>query len=118
MAIALGEQAGPQCAKAFSDADVAIVSAATMAEALIVGQLRHVAAEVQRLLEQSHVRIVVLTEASARRAAFAYAEWGKGVHPAGLNYGDCFAYEVAMQNGCPLLYIGNDFSQTDVKSAL
>ena len=43
---------------------------------------------------------------------------GRGVHPAALNYGDCFAYEVAKQNDCPLLFIGDDFAKTDLRSAL
>ena len=34
------------------------------------------------------------------------------MHPAALNFGDCFAYEVAQENGCPLLYVGNDFAKT------
>ena len=47
-----------------------------------------------------------------------YSVWGKGVHPAGLNFGDCFAYATAKEFGCPLLYIGNDFPRTDVVSAI
>ena len=56
--------------------------------------------------------------ASARRIAGAYDKWGKGVHPAALNFGDCFAYEVAKEHDCPLLYVGEDFSQTDIEAAL
>jgi ribonuclease VapC len=44
--------------------------------------------------------------------------WGKGVHPAGLNFGDCFAYEVAMEHGCRLLFVGTDFTQTNVERVL
>jgi ribonuclease VapC len=44
--------------------------------------------------------------------------WGKGVDPAGLNFGDCFAYEVAQQQSCKLLYVGNDFGKTDIVGAL
>jgi ribonuclease VapC len=40
------------------------------------------------------------------------------MHPAGLNFGDCFAYVLAKERSCPLLFIGNDFSQTDVESVL
>jgi ribonuclease VapC len=43
---------------------------------------------------------------------------GKGLNPAGLNFGDCFAYEVANAHGCSLLYVGDHFSRTDVESAL
>ena len=48
----------------------------------------------------------------------AYSRWGKGVHAAGLNFGDCFAYEVARRNGCPLLFVGHDFTLTDIESVL
>ena len=47
----------------------------------------------------------------------AYARWGKGFHPAGLNFGDCFAYALARERGATLLFVGDDFSRTDVKSA-
>ncbi|MCH2247941.1 MAG: type II toxin-antitoxin system VapC family toxin, partial [Crocosphaera sp.] len=48
----------------------------------------------------------------ARRA---YRQYGKGRHPASLNYGDCFSYALAKQTGEPLLFKGNDFSQTDIQ---
>ena len=60
----------------------------------------------------------VLISAAARRTAAAYTRWGKGAHAAGLNFGDCFAYEVAKEHACPLLYVGADLAQTDVMSAL
>ena len=59
-----------------------------------------------------------VTAASAKRIADAYGRWGKGVHPASLNYGDCFAYEIAVEHACPLLYTGDDFLKTDMRSAL
>jgi ribonuclease VapC len=42
----------------------------------------------------------------------------KAVHPAGLNFGDCFAYEAAKEHACPLLFVGDDFTKTDIASAL
>ncbi|MGT2479980.1 type II toxin-antitoxin system VapC family toxin [Methylobacterium oryzae CBMB20] len=56
-----------------------------------------------------------------RRAALAlaaHARYGKGRHPARLNLGDCFAYACARVHGVPLLYVGDDFPQTDIRSAL
>jgi ribonuclease VapC len=47
-----------------------------------------------------------------------YLQWGKGIHPAGLNFGDCFAYEVAKTHGCPLLYVGGDFAKTGIPGVL
>ena len=61
--------------------------------------------------------IVPVTEASARSAAAAYDRWGKGIHPAALNFGDCFSYALAKSRGEALLFKGQDFSRTDVKSA-
>ena len=51
-------------------------------------------------------------------ATDAFRRFGKGRHPAGLNFGDCFAYALAKATGEPLLFKGSDFSQTDIKSAL
>ncbi|NEH35386.1 hypothetical protein GR223_24715 [Rhizobium leguminosarum] len=48
----------------------------------------------------------------------ANSTWGKGAHPASLNFGDCFAYEVAREHGCRLLFVGDDLVMTDVESAL
>ena len=71
-----------------------------------------------KLIDGMPFEIVPVTESSAKRAAAAYARWGKGFHRAKLNFGDCFAYELAIDNACPLLFVGDDFSQTDVVSAL
>jgi ribonuclease VapC len=54
----------------------------------------------------------------ARRVARAYEQRGKDVNPAALNFGDCFAYEVANEHACRLLYVGNDFSKTDIEGVL
>ena len=56
--------------------------------------------------------------AGALRGAVFYERWGRGLHPAGLNFGDCFAHEVAMKHSCRLLFVGDDFSKTDVGSVL
>jgi len=71
-----------------------------------------------RLITGVGIQVIPLIEADAVRVADAYNRWGKGVHPAGLDYGDCFAYVLAQARKCPLLYVGNDFSKTDVQSAL
>ena len=59
-----------------------------------------------------------VTAAAARRIARAYDRWGKGVRPAALNFGDCFAYEVAKAHGCRLLHVGAEFSRTDLEGVL
>ena len=70
---------------------------------------------VQILLDQIDARVVPVTAESAAMARAAYARFGKGVHPARLNFGDCFAYALAREFGEPLLFKGDDFAQTDVE---
>jgi ribonuclease VapC len=118
MAIILGEVEADACIKAIEKAGGLLISAGTVAEALIVSARREVSEEMQTLIDGLGFDIIATTPASATRIAKAYASWGKGVHPAALNFGDCFAYEVAQTHGCPLLYVGDDFAKTDVKSAL
>ncbi len=118
MAIVLNEPQSEACMTAIEEADGLLISAGTVAEALIVASRRNVGDEVGALISGLGFEIVSVTAASARRVADAYGRWGKGVHPAALNYGDCFAYEVAQEHGCSLLYVGEDFVQTDVRPAL
>jgi ribonuclease VapC len=118
MAILLGEQGAQVCAAALKTDDDVLVSAGTVAEALVVASRRNVSAEMLRLIEELGFEVVPLTLGSARRIEQAYRRWGKGVHPASLNLGDCFAYEVAREHSCKLLYIGDDFSKTDIESVL
>lgn len=72
----------------------------------------------RRLINELDLRIIPVEEATALRIADIYARYGKKNHQAKLNFGDCFAYDVAKQNNCPLLFVGNDFAQTDIVSAL
>lgn len=118
MAIVLDEPDADICIATLESTDDVLISAGTVAEALIVSARRNVGDEMARMIEGLGLTIVPLTAASARRIAEAYGQWGKGIHAAGLNLGDCFAYEVAKEHDCPLLYIGVDFSKTDVKGAL
>ena len=118
MAIVLNEPEAAACAAVLEVEDDLLISAGTVAEALIVAARRNVAAEMERLLEGLGFEVVSVSPAAARHIAEAYARWGKGVHPAALNFGDCFAYAVAQEQHCPLLFVGQDFAQTDLESAL
>jgi ribonuclease VapC len=118
MAILLNEPEADACIAALAADGDLVISAGTVAEALIVASRRNVGEEMERLLDGLGFEIASVTEATARRIARAYASWGKGVHPAALNFGDCFAYDVAREHDCPLLHVGNDFARTDVQSAL
>ena len=116
MAILLAEADGDACIAALETGQEVLISAGTMAEALIVAARRHVDEEMAALIDDLGFTVVPVTAPGARRVAAAYARWGKGVHPAGLNFGDCFAYVVARDHECPLLYVGDDFAQTDVSA--
>jgi ribonuclease VapC len=73
--------------------------------------------EVAALQKLATARIVPIGEAEQVVAIDAHARFGKGVHPAKLNMGDCFAYACAKTNGVPLLYKGGDFALTDIEPA-
>ena len=91
-------------------------SAATFLEASIVLESRHGADGVRLLdvlIESASIEVVAVDFAQAKIARRAFAHFGKGRHPAGLNYGDCFAYALARQLGEPLLCKDEDFSRTD-----
>lgn len=118
MAIVLDEPVASACIDRIEVEPELIISAVTVAEALIVAAQRKVGEEMTALIGGLAFEVAAVTEASARRAADAYARWGKGVHPAGLNFGDCFAYVVARENSCKLLFVGGDFTRTDIESAL
>jgi ribonuclease VapC len=118
MAILLDEPKADACMTAIQAADRLLISAGTVAEALIVARQRNLAEDMAELIAGLDFEILSLTAASARRIAAVYGRRGKGIHPAALNFGDCFAYEVAVEHNCPLLYVGNDFSQTDIRPAL
>jgi ribonuclease VapC len=118
MAIMLDEPEAEACAAALlGERDVAI-SAGTLAEARIVGVRRNLAVELAQLSRDVEWVVDPVTQAVADGVGEVYARWGKGRDPARLNLGDCFAYELAARHDCPLLYVGADFSKTDIKSAL
>ena len=95
-----------------------LMSAPTRLELGIVAMHRHIEAKVVQALQTYQVQIEAFTEAHSLVALAACARYGKGRHPAALNFGDCCAYALAKSLNLPLLYKGNDFAQTDVASAL
>ena len=118
MAIVLDEPEAGRCIAALAGETTLLISAGTVAEALVVSGRRNVGTEMASLIDGLGFDIVPVTAASARRIAQAYNIWGKGVHPATLNFGDCFAYEVAREHGCRLLFVGGDFSRTDIAGVI
>lgn len=99
---------------------VRLISAATLVEATIVVESRDGSEggrEMERWLYRIKAEVVPVDSAQAHTARGAWRKFGKGRHPAGLNFGDCFSYALAVTSGEPLLFIGDDFPKTDVKSA-
>lgn len=76
-----------------------------------------VSTRLMALLASAGARIVEIGVAEGQLAVAAHARFGKGVHPAKLNMGDCFAYACAKVHGVPLLYNGDDFALTDIEAA-
>lgn len=107
---------------ALADADRCRMSAGTRLElAVVVARLGDpvIARRVDDLLDALGVEVEPFTADQVSVASAAYADFGRGSgHPAQLNFGDCFAYALARATGEPLLYKGDDFVHTDVRSAL
>lgn len=118
MAIVLDEPDAPACIAAIESEDEIVISAGTLAEVRIVSTGRNVGSDMSRFLDRFPLAVVPVTEATAQTIGAAYRQWGRDFHPAALNFGDCFAYALAKERGCPLLYVGHDFAKTDVASAL
>ena len=101
------------------DGDV-LMSTASAVEFLIVAYARGDAVyqNALRILDQPLVTLIPLDEEQMHAAALTYQTYGRGYHPAGLNCGDTFPYALAKMRGTPLLYKGDDFSQTDLTPAV
>ena len=109
-------------ARALAAGDVRRLSAASYLECGIVLDRQRdpiVSRGLDNLLEEAEFVIEPVTERQARLARVAYADFGKGSgHPAGLNFGDCLSYALAQDLREPLLWKGDDFGHTGVRSAL
>ncbi len=116
------EEDAQEIANRIADSDQALVSAASYAEAGIVLDNREYLSkkpnDLDELIEAFGGEIIALDKEQAKKARKAYQKYGKGKHPAKLNMGDCFSYALAKQTNVPLLYKGNDFSETDITPAL
>lgn len=72
---------------------------------------------VSDFIEASALHVVSIAAEDAQSALDAHQRFGKGVHPARLNFGDCFAYAAARRHKAELLFKGDDFAQTDIRDA-
>jgi ribonuclease VapC len=121
VAILEGEPDAGRLARLIYESEDALLAAGTYVECCIVrgGRAGWAAvSEVDGLIQRFGVRIAELTVANARIVREAYLRFGKGIHPAGLNFGDCFAYALAKELDRPLLFKGDDFARTDIRPAI
>jgi ribonuclease VapC len=122
IAILFDEPESLKFAQAIEKATERRISAANFLEAAVVADRNDdpvVSLRFDDLIREAEIVIEPVTERQIHLARAAYRHFGKGSgHPAGLNFGDCFAYALAKDKGEPLLYQGRDFIHTDLKSAL
>lgn len=120
IAILQDEPEADRLLTALEDAPVRRISSATLVETAIVMHARYGDAgerEVDVFIHCLRLEVLPTTAEHADLARSAYRRFGKGHHPAGLNYGDCFSYALSVALQEPLLFKGDDFSQTDVPVA-
>lgn len=115
VAILEGEEGAAWLVDVLADADERLIAAASLVELGIVVEARTSGAVTAgRLLREAGLTVVEVDEDFAESAVDAWRRFGKGRHPAGLNYGDCFSYALAARQGVPLVCTGGDFSRTDL----
>lgn len=121
LAILFDEKDAETFARILTEADSCRMSAANFVEVAIVveAQTKNSGSrQFDAFFRRAGIVIEPVTEEQAHIARQAYTDFGKGRHPAGLNFGDCFAYALAKASGEPLLFKGQDFKKTDIASAI
>jgi len=117
VALLTGEPAGGPVAHAMEASDRLLMSAATLVELGIVLEARLGpvgTAVIERFRRASQLEVIEVDEETAHMAIDGWRRFGKGRHPAGLNYGDSFVYALASTAGASVLCVGDDFAQTDL----
>lgn len=121
IAILLNEPDAGPIRTAFDHDEVRLVSAATLLEAAMVIESRKGEGggrDLDLLIIKSKIDVVPVDESQVDEARRAWRRFGRGRHPAALNYGDLFSYALARTTGQPLLFKGDDFARTDVGRVL
>ena len=120
LAILFGEREARRCDEAIAQAPRCRMSAVSFLEAAIVLESRSGAEaghELDAFLEAAAIDLAPVTPDQAAAARRAWRRFGKGNHPAGLNFGDCFSYALAESEREPLLFKGEDFARTDIEAS-
>jgi ribonuclease VapC len=117
LSILLEEEGHKSLLDAIGNADQVLIGAPTLVETAmaLTGKLGFDARPLlNEFLEHAGVEVIPFTPAHGVTAIAAFFRYGRGHHPAKLNFGDCMAYAIAAESGLPLLFKGGDFSQTDI----
>jgi ribonuclease VapC len=121
IAILRGESESPDFQAVLNASAGNFCSTVTFVESYMVATSRNAGSPPElhaELLDDLGIATVPLDQAQAMAASTAFLRFGKGRHPARLNMGDCFSYALAKSLNAPLLFKGDDFSRTDIASAL
>ena len=121
VAILFGEADAERLSAAIDADPIRLMSAASVLETSMViesEQGEEGEREMDFLLLKIGVEIIAFNEEQLKVARYAFREYGKGRHAAGLNFGDCFSYALSRTSGEPLLFKGDDFTKTDVTACL
>jgi ribonuclease VapC len=120
VAILLREPLQPVLVRAIAAAPSVAIGAPTLFEAAFVASSRlqyDVQPTLREFVRDVRAAVVPFTAEHFEVATDAFLRYGKGRHPAALNFGDCLSYAVAKVASAPLLYIGDDFAKTDIAAA-
>jgi len=120
-AVLFGEPEAVLFTELIHNADRCLMSAASFVELSIVVEAQigpDAGRQCDIFFRRAGILIEPVTVEQAHLARQAFLDFGKGRHPAGLNFGDCFSYALAKVTGEPLLFKGEDFKRTDIPSAL
>ena len=121
IAVLFGEPEADSYTRLIHDADRCLISTGTFLELSIVIERQtgpEVARQCDMFFRRAGIVIEPFTVEQAHIARQAFHDFGRGRHPAGLNFGDCFAYALTKTSGEPLLFKGEDFKRTDIASVL
>jgi ribonuclease VapC len=117
IAILLGEDEQVRFNRLISQSSTRLMSVASLLEISIVIERKkgHVGkSEIDAFVARAGIKVTPVDLDQGEVARDAFSRYGKGLHPAGLNFGDCFSYALAITTGEPLLFKGTDFAKTDV----
>ena len=118
IALLLDEPQAEAIGLALADSSPVVIGAPTLVEAMIVAEARlgpEGSLALEQVIRHAEIEVAPLDESAAREAIDGWRRFGKGRHPAALNLGDCYSYGLARRLDAALLYIGDDFTHTDVE---